>query len=133
MKSEPSSPTASIGSAEQHGPPAGRISAWVPPERIRLSLRIMTHLAQVGPLGSDDVARPESTQQGIARALSVTQGAVSKIIGPLVAAEVVRKERLHVRGQNRRVKVYFLTVRGDRLAAQIRARFGTSSSFPTST
>ncbi len=72
------------------------------------------------------MARPESTQQGIASALSVTQGAVSKILGPLVAAEVVRKERRHVRGQNRRVKTYFLTVRGDRLAEQIKARFGTS-------
>jgi DNA-binding MarR family transcriptional regulator len=99
-------------------------------DRVRLSLRILAHLARVGPLGSDEVASPESTQQGIARALSVTQGAVSKILGPLVAAEVIRRERRHVRGKDRRVKVYFLTVRGDELAKKVQEKFHFAPIWP---
>ena len=133
MKSGPSPPSKSLGAAEQPGPPAGGKKTWAPPEDIRLSLRILAHLGQVGPLGSDDVARPEQTQQGIADALSVTQGAVSKVLGPLVAAEVIRKERRHVRGQDRQVRIYVLTVRGDLMAKEIRAKFGSIPTFPPPT
>ncbi len=123
MKSGSRPPSTNIGAAEQPVPPTGGRATWALPADIRLSLRIIAHLAQVGPPGSDDVARPESTQQGIARALSVTQGAVSKILVPLVAVEFVRRERRHVRGQSRRVNVYFLTVRGDSLAKEVLAKF----------
>lgn len=93
-------------------------------DRVRLSLRIVTHLSRAGVLPSDEIARYESTQEGIAQSLSVTQGAISKILGPLVAAEVVRGERRHVRGLDRRVKTYSLTLKGDTLAQEIHARFG---------
>jgi DNA-binding MarR family transcriptional regulator len=85
---------------------------------------LVVHLARVGQLASDDVARFESTQAGIAASLATTQGAVSKILARLRAAEVVRRERRHVRGQPRRMKVYFLTRRGEILAAEIREKLG---------
>jgi len=97
-------------------------------ERVRLSLRIVTHLALAGISPSDGIARFESTQRGIAKALSITQGAVSKILRPLVAAEVIRAERRHVRGLDRRVKSYTLTARGDQLALGVRARLGAKES-----
>jgi DNA-binding MarR family transcriptional regulator len=116
--------------------------AWEPPlpvvsgtpgsneERIRLSLRIVVLLGRIGPPGEDGVAKPEATQQGIAAVLGVTQGAVSKVLRRLVAAEVVRQERHHVRGQDRRVRIYFLTRRGEGLEREIRERFELPSQFP---
>lgn len=92
-------------------------------ERVRLALRMVVHLAQVGPprLPTEE-APPQSTQQGIAEALSATQGAVSKVLRRLIAGELVRWERRHVPGRFRRVRVYFLTVQGEQMAAATRAR-----------
>jgi DNA-binding PadR family transcriptional regulator len=118
------------------GPPI--VDAWHPPEhaltrvaevsrdQVRLSLRVVVHLHRAGPPGEDEVARLESTQQGLVRSLGVTQGAVSKILSRLVAAEVIRQERRHVRGLNRRVRAYFLTARGLALAREIEAALGLS-------
>jgi hypothetical protein len=99
-------------------------------DRVRLSLRIVDHLARVGPLAPDDVARPESAQAGIAESLAATQGAVSKILARLVAAGVVRRERRHVRGESRRVRIYFLTQRGEALAAEIDQKLGLPNPSP---
>jgi DNA-binding MarR family transcriptional regulator len=123
------------GAWETRRPPIGgderfgfRESELGPPgpagDRVRLSLRIVIHLAQVGPLASDEVAKAGSAQAGIAESLATTQGAVSKILARLVAAGVIRRERRHVRGQSRRVRVYFLTQRGEALAAEIREKLG---------
>jgi DNA-binding MarR family transcriptional regulator len=100
-------------------------------ELVRLSLRIVLHLSDLGPLPSDGVARPGATQQGMARELCSTQSAVSKILARLTAAEVVRRERRHVRGENRRVLVYSLTVRGDLLANEIQAKLGIGPTVPS--
>jgi len=97
-------------------------------DRVRLSIRVISFLARVGPLPSDDVARPESTQRGIARGLGTTIGAVSKVLSLLVEAQIVRRERRHVRGQVRRVRVYFLTVQGDRMAQEIVTKLGSARS-----
>lgn len=93
-------------------------------ERVRLALRIVVHLHQFGSPSPDGEARPESTQEGVALALSVTQGAVSKVLARLAAADVVGTERRHVRGRVRRVRMYFLRPRGEELAGQIEQRFG---------
>ena len=55
----------------------------------------------------------------MARGLSATQGAVSKVLRRLTAADVVRPQRRHVPGRSRRVKVYLLTFRGDELVREI--------------
>ena len=116
--------------------------AWNPPlslagglprsreEQVRLSLRVVVHLDRIGPPGNDGGARREATQLGMAEVLSVTQGAVSKVLRRLVAAEVVGEETHHVRGLDRRVRVYFLTRPGGTLAREIRERFGLPPRLP---
>jgi DNA-binding transcriptional ArsR family regulator len=116
--------------------------AWEPPtlveaglpgsngEQVRLSLRLVVQLSWVGPPGEDGDARKESTQEGLSQALSVTQGAVSKVLRRLVAAEIVCRERRHVRGVDRRVRVYFLSRQGETLAREIRDRFGIPPRVP---
>jgi CRP-like cAMP-binding protein len=106
------------------GPPGPRT------DQVRLSLRIVIHLDRVGPPNEDGAARPESTQQGMAETLQTTQGAVSKVLRRLVAVDVVRQQRHHVRGVDRRVRVYFLSPRGAELAQAIRQRFGLPSARP---
>lgn len=92
-------------------------------EQIRLALRVVVHLARTGPLEPGVIAPQGSTQQGIATSLQVTQGAVSKVLRRLVAADVVRHERHHVNGEDRRMQAYSLTARGSTLARQYRERF----------
>ena len=72
-------------------------------QRVRLALRIVVRLHRVGVPGPDGEARPESTQECVALALSVTQGAVSKVLARLVAVDVVGVESRHVRGRVRLV------------------------------
>ncbi len=54
MKSGSRPPSTNIGAAEQPVPPTGGRATWALPADIRLSLRIIAHLAQVGPPGSDE-------------------------------------------------------------------------------
>jgi DNA-binding MarR family transcriptional regulator len=89
-------------------------------QEIRLALRIVVHLAQLGPM--DYTARPEATQQGIASSLQVTQGAVSKVLRRLGAADVVQHERHHVWSRARRMQAYFLTPKGLDIARRFRER-----------
>ncbi|HYA57296.1 MAG TPA: hypothetical protein VEH57_02380 [Thermoplasmata archaeon] len=104
------------------------VSSATPPgtsdERVRLALRVVVYLDRLGPPNNGGTAAPESTQQGLASALSTTQGAVSKVLSRLVAASVVHQERCHVRGRDRRVRIYYLTASGTELAREIEERFG---------
>lgn len=116
--------------AETPSPDAGwkfarQTIARAPPpmdDQTQLSIRIVAHLARVGPPSESGLVRQESTQQGMAVALAVTQGAVSKVLEKLVAVELVRREQLHVPGRVRRVRVYSLTRRGEVLLEEMRAR-----------
>ena len=107
--------------------PPPSVAARSPPshqETVRLSLRLVVQLGRWRLPPDGGTARWESTQQGLAQSLSVTQGAVSKVLARLVAAEVVRQERRHVHGVDRRVRVYYLSPQGEGLALEIRQRFG---------
>jgi len=116
--------------------------AWDPPivprravsepndERVRLALRMVVYLDQVGPPNDGGTVAPEATQEGLASALSATQGAVSKVLRRLEAANVVDRESRHVRGRDRRVQVYFLTASGAELAREIEERFGLARRGP---
>jgi len=118
-----------------------RVPAWEPPPTVpsgppnskdaavRLSLRLVVQLSRWGPPADGGVARLESTQQGLAQDLSTTQGAVSKVLARLVAAEIVRPERRHVRGVERQIRVYYLTAMGEALAREVRERFGLAPPF----
>ncbi|MGP8136209.1 MAG: hypothetical protein ACLQD8_08885 [Thermoplasmata archaeon] len=59
----------------------------------------------------------------MAASLGATQGAVSKVLARLQAVGVVGRERRHVQGKDRRVRVYSLTPKGEELAKAIRDRF----------
>jgi hypothetical protein len=99
-------------------------------ERVRLSIRVVVLLDHWGPPGDNGSSRRETTQQGLAEALAVTQGALSKVLNRLVAAGMVRTDRRHVAGLSRRVRVYSLTRDGETLAREIRGRFGLPSPRP---
>jgi DNA-binding MarR family transcriptional regulator len=107
---------------------------WSPPERaaqastgeasagIGLAARVILHLARLGRLGPDDLAKVGSTQQGIAAALQVSQGSLVRVLQRLVAGEMVSVERRHVARISRRLKVYTLTGRGESAARDLRHR-----------
>jgi DNA-binding PadR family transcriptional regulator len=99
-------------------------------ERVRLSIKVVVLLDHWGPPDNNGSARREMTQQGLAETLSVTQGAISKVLIRLAAADVVRTNRRHVAGLARRVRVYSLTRDGERLAREIRSQFGLPSPRP---
>jgi len=79
------------------------------------------HLASMGRLGHDDVARRGYTQQGIVDALGIPQGTVAKVLVRLEAADVVEVDRRHVSGEARRLKVYRLTGLGESVARDLRS------------
>jgi len=107
--------------------PLGDGSPETPSDGVRLALRLLVQLDRVGGLGPNGDGRPEATQEGLAEALHVTQGAVSKVLGRLMAVNIVAQERRHVRGRDRRVRVYFLSREGVGLAREIELRFGLAS------
>jgi DNA-binding MarR family transcriptional regulator len=80
------------------------------------------HLASLGRLGNDHVARRGYTQQGIVDALGIPQGTVAKVLDRLEAADVVEVDLRHVSGEPRRLKVYRLTALGESVARDIRQR-----------
>jgi len=97
--------------------PAAPFAGTDPKElEIRVALRVVVLLSRVTHLEPGDTAPSESTQQGLASKLGVTQGAVSKVLQRLTAADVVRHARHHVMGRSRRMRAYFLTARGLDLA-----------------
>jgi DNA-binding MarR family transcriptional regulator len=81
---------------------------------LRLSQRVLIHLARHGGLsaGGEPV-----TQRGILTALQVSQGALSSVLRRLEDGGAIASEKAHVRGRDRRVKVYALTPRGRTLVA----------------
>lgn len=91
---------------------------------VRLALRVVLELTTPPAPGAVVVAPFTATQDGLASRLSVTQGAVSKVLRHLRAAGVIRRDRGHVAGFGRRVLVYSLTPRGEALVRAYRTRFG---------
>ncbi len=87
-----------------------------------LAYRILLHIARQGRYGPDEVPPRALSQAGIVEALGVTQGAIVGALQEFVAAEILSVERDHVRGTDRRVKVYRLTLEGERLVHELRRR-----------
>ena len=88
---------------------------------VRLSQRILVHLAHHGPRGAEGSVDEAATQRGIGGALGATQGALSSVLRRLEDGGAITSEKLHVRGRSRRVKVYRLTPRGVELARRAAA------------
>ncbi len=91
-------------------------------ERLRSSYRVLLHLARQGRYGPDEVPPKGFSQAGMSQALGLTQGALVGILQRFVAAGVLSVERGHVRGIDRRVKIYTLTPLGERVVQELRLR-----------
>jgi hypothetical protein len=99
-------------------------------ETLRLSQRIVLHLAGLGALGPDEVAPVGFTQLGMARSLGARQNGLTNVLRRLVAADVLTEDTRHVRGQPRRLKVYRLTRRGEALGRELRQSVPRSGPAP---
>jgi DNA-binding MarR family transcriptional regulator len=95
----------------------GRAPALIP--AVRLSRRVLGHLARLGDFGQDPARASAATQRGMGAALGVTQGALSSVLRRLEDAGAIASEKAHVRGHERRVKVSVLTTRGQQLWAAV--------------
>lgn len=125
---------ASPPSNEDRGPSSSSSEIFRPDESVTLRRgiskgastagRVILHLASLGRLGNDEVARVGFTQRGMAEALEVRQGTLAKVVSRLEAAGVVEVDRRHVSGEPRRLKVYRLTGLGESVAKDIRRQRG---------
>lgn len=89
---------------------------------VRLSQRVILHVYAQGVVPMGAVAPPGLSQAGIGEALGVRQGGLAAVLRRLEAAGVLTAERGHVRGRDRRLKIYRLSPRGIELARDLRAR-----------
>ena len=93
-----------------------------PSEGMGLAARVLLHLAQLPPLGPNDLASLGCTQQGMVTELAVRQGSLTKVLRRLLAGDAVAVKRRYVSGANQRLKVYRLTALGESLARDVRRR-----------
>jgi hypothetical protein len=123
LRSSPPSPVPPTG---PEGLPAALhrtgASFDIPTEALRLSQRVIVHLAQQGALPDEAVATEAFTQGGMATALGVPQNRLSNVLRRLRDAGALREDVRHVSGRSRRMKVYRLTPLGERLAQDLRRR-----------
>ena len=89
---------------------------------VRISQRVLFHIASFGRIAPSDVAPWGLCQGGMVDALEVNQGALTGVLRRRVAGGVLQVNREHVRGANRRVKVYRLTFSGEQLVRELRGR-----------
>jgi len=86
-------------------------------------MRVLVHLAYQPPVIIEESPNDRRTQWGMARDLSTTQGAVSKVLDRLGAVGAVQYHPGRVLGRWRRQRIYELTTTGFDLAMRIRRRF----------
>lgn len=98
----------SIPTPGVHPPPSPKI--------VRLSRRVLDHLARFEPLLPGDLAPVECTQGGMVAELGVSQGALTGVLRRMVAAGLAVADRRHVPGSSRRLRAYRLTAAGYALA-----------------
>lgn len=91
-------------------------------DTLRLSQRIILHVYAQGQFVAGDVAPPGLCQAGMVEALGIPQSGIAAVLRRLEAAGVFTAERGHVRGHDRRLKVYRLTAQGHEIARELRNR-----------
>jgi PKD repeat protein/DNA-binding MarR family transcriptional regulator len=89
------------------------------PGLLRVSQRVILHLARQGQLGESEVAPATFTQGGMSDALGIPQTSLTNVLRRLIAAGVLTQDVRHVRGRDRRLKVYRLTTKGEALARDL--------------
>src|SRR5712691_499363 len=92
-------------------------------ERADLTVKERTqlHLFDFNRFADAFEAPPEIAQEGIARAVGIRVQHVQQYVKPLISEGLVEERTSHVRGQTRRIKVYFLTERGRSQVATLRS------------
>jgi DNA-binding MarR family transcriptional regulator len=86
----------------------------------QLSVRLLPLLLELSEDRDAPADSSRATQAGLAERLGVGQSGVSKVLHQLVLGGVVEVSSAHVAGVSRRVRVYRLTPKGDRLARALR-------------
>ena len=86
---------------------------------MRISARLVVHIARQPRLSASDHGLSPLTQEGMAEALKSTPASVSHALGRLSIAGLIRDSRRHVSGRSRRVRVYQLTAEGETMARYI--------------
>ncbi|MCI4349896.1 MAG: hypothetical protein L3K15_00030 [Thermoplasmata archaeon] len=114
----PSAPTLPASPPE----PSTTRRSTPPNETLRLSQRLILHIYSQGNLAPGEVAPPEVCQAGIGEALGIPQAGLAAVLRRLEAAGILVTERGHVRGHDRRLKIYRLSSRGLEVAKELRFR-----------
>ncbi len=116
----PPSPPTGPEEALSEGPdPTGGpvpVSGPPPPGAAALSEQILVHLFHQGRISRGDVATVDFTQEGIATALARPQNVFAKVLLRLEASGLLESYVGHVRGVDRRRKIYRLTPAGEERA-----------------
>lgn len=107
------------------GPPPSGAAAVAAPGSAKIDPRpisreVVVFLYRLGRLGPDDLPTSDWTQKGMGERLGVSQNALSNVLRRFEAAGIVTTRVEHVRGRPRRVKTYYLTGAGERLARNLR-------------
>jgi DNA-binding MarR family transcriptional regulator len=94
---------------------------------LRISARILVHIARQPRLAISDDGLQSLTQAGMAVSLRTTSASVSHPLGRLVASGLVVVGRRRVAKRYRRVWVYQLTPEGERMADRILSSMASHS------
>lgn len=108
--------------AESGRPSVGAAAPAIYTERVRISRRLLLHLAGLPRFGPSDVAPFGATQAGICASLNVDQSALAKVLRRLVAAGTLVEDRHHIAGGSRRLKAYRLSPLGEAVVRDMRSR-----------
>jgi hypothetical protein len=122
VSGDPKMPTDDLAPTERISSPPPEAASGGTSPNANVAGRIILHLASLGRIGSDEIAKLGHTQQGMREALGIQQGSLAKVLTRLEEADVVASDRRHVSGQPRRLKVYRLTGLGESVARDLRHR-----------
>jgi len=111
---EPEAPAPGPGPTPAPAPTAPEPSGLAASRR--LALQLLRTMGTLPKVARGELAGPEWTQAGLAERVGAGQSAISRVLRRLSAAGIVGSETTHVAGGGRRVRVYHLTPRGERLA-----------------
>ncbi|MCI4318423.1 MAG: hypothetical protein L3J96_07785, partial [Thermoplasmata archaeon] len=114
-------PSTGTGGGSSSRPPMSEANR----DRLKLSQRVVLHLAAQGRLYDDEIATTAFTQAGMAERLSVGQSPLSNVLRRLVIGGVLTQDVRHVRTRPKRLRVYRLTSMGEALATEIRRQNAT--------
>lgn len=88
-------------------------------DSLRVSQRILIHLYAQGRIDESETATVGFTQRGMVDALSASQSLLSNVLRRMIYSGYLTQDLRHVRGMDRRLRVYRLTPKGERVAHEL--------------